>query len=192
MDEFIRQLPHDNMQLCSQWPEIYDRLFKLANQIPESDSSSFKIKCLSALVDYVIDDQEEYVENKAILIQKVLENLFESPLPSLEEITRLFCHLLDVSNKNRMINLALIQRIHYHYRLCERLRENKSVDLIETILLSLQKFDFADEDFDSKMQEQWDTLLSRGVFSVISCDNNKLTELELMSSMRSAYQDFYR
>ncbi|CAF0879631.1 unnamed protein product [Adineta ricciae] len=192
MDEFIRQLPHDNAQLNTQWPDIFDRLFKLANQIPESDLSSFKIKCLSALLNYVVEDQEEYVTDKATLIHTVLENLFQHPLPPLEEITRMFCHLLDISNKNRMINLALIQKIYSGYRLGERLRQKESVDLIEKILFSLEKFDFADEGFNLKVQGQWDDLLSKGVFSAIVCDNNKLTELELMTNMRSAYQHFYR
>ena len=64
MDAYIRQLPHDNEQLNNQWPNIFDALNRLSNNIPDAEQTSFKVKSLDALLDYVLADTEPFEQIK--------------------------------------------------------------------------------------------------------------------------------
>ncbi|UJR31959.1 hypothetical protein I4U23_019432 [Adineta vaga] len=192
MDVLIRQLPHDNDQLESQWPAIFDQFHKLSINISETDQPSFKIKSLDALTDYVAADNEQCANIKLTFIDVTLKTLSNGPLPSNDELVRIFCHLLDVPDTNKMLNLRLIEKVYYTYRLGERLCNDGCVDLMEKILLCLQKHEFSKKNCDVKVEEQWKYFLTRGMFSPISSDVNKLNKLETMMIMRSSYQQFYR
>ena len=192
MDTFIRQVPHDNTELNNQWPTIFDRLNKLSRDIPENNASSYKIKCIDALVDYVLADDEEFEQIKLSFIEQTLNKLPNDPSIPNGELVRIFCRLLDVQKTNKAINLKLVRKMYYFYRLGERLCNNGNIQLIDQIFHSLQKQDFSNNNLSKKMQEDWKEFVSRGLFSHLSSDGNKLNKSETMDAMRSSYQQLYR
>ncbi|CAF0913617.1 unnamed protein product [Adineta ricciae] len=192
MDAFIRQVPHDNTELNNQWPAIFDRLNKLSRDIPENNGSSCKIKCLDALVDYVLADDEEFEEIKSSFIQQTLNKLPNDHSIPNGELVRIFCRLLDAQKTNKTIHLKLIRKMYYFYRLGECLCNDGAVPLIDQIFYSLQKQDFSNNNLSEKMQEDWKEFVSRSLFSQLSCDGNKLNKSETMDTMRSSYQQLYR
>jgi hypothetical protein len=192
MDEYIRQLTHDNQQLANDWPNIFDKLHKLSISIPETNQPIFKVKSLDALVDYVLADTEEVAQIKTSFIEITIKKFTNDPLPSLDELVRIFCRVLEVPNTNNLLNLTFLQKFYYGFRLGEHLSSLPSVDLIDLILICLQKHEYLNENFNGQMQEKWCNFLSRGIFSPLSCDKNKLNYEQTMIKMRSNFQQLYR
>jgi len=192
MDEFIRHLPHDSSQLQSQWPDIFNTLNKLSIDIPKTDQPTFKVKCLDALVDYILADNEEITIIKSTFIETTIKKLTNDPLPSLDEVIPIFCRVLDVPNTTNLLNLTFLQTFYSQYRLGERLSKIPSIDLIDLFLNCLQKHEFSDQDSDKKIQEQWKQFLSRNVFSRLTCDINKINYEQTMTNMRSSFQQLFR
>jgi hypothetical protein len=192
MEELIRQLPHDNKQLEDQWSAIFDKLHKLSIDVSEVDQPAFKVKCLAALTDYVMADDEEVVQIKLSLIDTTIGKLSNEPLPPLDELVSIFCRLIDVPTTNKLLNLKLSQKMYHQYRLGERLCTQGCVKSIDRILLCLQKHEFCNTDVEAKLQEQWKQFLSRGLFSPLTSDTNKLNRAETMLSMRPNFQQLYR
>lgn len=188
MEEYIRQLPHDNQQLEKQWPEIFDKLQKLSRDISED----VKVKSLDALVDYVIADNEEFVQIKATFIEITIKKFIDDPLPSLNELVRIFCRILEISNADNLLQLTFLQQIYRQFRLAERLSKPLSIDLINQILISLQKHEFLNKNFNEKNLKKWSEFISQSMFSMISSDRNKLNYEETMNTMRSDFQQLYR
>jgi len=192
MDEYIRQLTHDNQQLGKEWPVISEKLQKLSINIPEVDQPNLKVKSLDALVDYVLADHEEVVQIKSTFLEVTMKKLAHDPLPSLDELVRIFCRILEISNTNNLFNLTFLQTFYSQFRLGERLSSLPSVDLIDTILIYLQKHEFLDKNFDDKIREKWSSFLSRAIFSSITSDKNKLNSEQTMIKMKTNFQKLYR
>jgi hypothetical protein len=192
MDEYIRQLTHDNQQLNNQWPDVLDRLQKLSINIPEMDQTSFKVKSLDALVDYVLADIEPVEQIKKSFLEITIKKFMNDPLPSLDELVRIFCRVLELPDINKILNFLFLQTFYSSFRLGVRLSSDPSVDLIETIFQYLKKHDFYNRNFQDKMQENWTQFLSRNMFSSLSCDSNKLNNDETMTRMQSQFQQLYR
>lgn len=192
MDEFIRQVPHDNTQLEDQWPSIFDKLHKLSIGTPETDQPTFKARCLNALADYVLADADVEAQIKLSFVEATVGKLPGEPLPSLDDLVNVFCRLLDASPMNKMLNLKLIQKIYYQFRLGECLCKQGCVDSIDRIVCCLQQYAFSDEEMNAKLQEQWKNFLTRSAFSPLSSDTNKLNHTETMLLMRRTFQQFYR
>jgi hypothetical protein len=192
MDEFIRQLTHDNTQFEKQWPDTFDRLHKLSIDIPEVNQPVFKVKALDALVDYILADNEEVQQIKLTFIEITIKKLIGNPLPSLDELVRIFCRVLDVSNDNNLLNFTFLQKFYFKFDLGQRLVANTSVALINSIFISLEKHQFLDAQIDGKIQAEWKSFLSRGMFSPLSSDKNKVNCDETMINMRNSFQQLYR
>ncbi|CAF1200313.1 unnamed protein product [Rotaria sp. Silwood1] len=197
MDEFIRQLTHDEQQFDNQWSNIYDRLHKMFNEYQEkhTDISNFKVKVLDALVDYVLAESTYDCESfsvKVIFIENTVKLLVGDPLPSLTDLVRLLRRVLDTNNIFHKWHLHCIKTFHYQFRLCERLSSTKSIDLIESIFQGLQKHSFSNDQTDKKTQEKWKEFLSNIMFSSLSMDKNVLNHEETMLAMRPAYQQLFR
>ncbi|CAF2790446.1 unnamed protein product [Rotaria sp. Silwood2] len=192
MDEFIRQLTHDNKQFENQWPDIYDKLKKLLDANPKTDLVIVKVKSLDALVDYILADTEENIHTKIGFLEITITQCTDDPKPSLNELVRIFCRVLDISNTNNLFNLTFLEKFYYKARLGEELSKNLSVDLIDTIFNCLQKHEFLDKNLNTETQQTWEHFLSRGVFSPLSCDINKLNYEDTMPNMRSSFQHLYR
>ncbi|CAF3075045.1 unnamed protein product [Rotaria sp. Silwood2] len=197
MDEFIRQVTHDNELFEKQWPNIYDRLRKMFNEYEEkhTDISNFKIKVLDALVDYALaeltnDSEPLYV--KVVFIEHTVKLLVNDPLPSLTDLVRILRRILDTNNIFHKWHLACIKTFYYEFQFGKRLSSTKSIELIELIFQSFQKHSFLNEQVDKQTQEQWQNFLSRQMFSSLSMDNNVLNREETMLAMRSAYQQLFR
>jgi hypothetical protein len=192
MDEYLRQLTHDNQQLNNQWPDISDRLRKFSINTPDVDQPIFKVKSLDALVDYVLADTEEVEQIKRSFIDITIKNLTQGPIPSLDELVRIFCRVLEITNTNNLLNYLFLQSLYSQFRLGERLSSGPSVDLIERIFQCLKKQDFYDRNFQDKMQENWKQFFSRNMFSAITSDANKLNYEQTMTRMQGQFQQLYR
>ncbi|CAF3723633.1 unnamed protein product [Rotaria sordida] len=192
MDEFIRQLTHDNEQFEKQWPDIYNKLNKLLNVNSEIDLLIVKVKSLDALVDYILADTEKVIQIKLTFLDIVIKQCIDDLRPSLNELVRIFCRILDISNTNNLFYLTFLEKFYYKAQLGEELSKNSSTDLIDSIFNCLQKHEFLDKNLDTKIQETWKHFLSRGVFSPLSSDKNKLNYEDTMTNMRSSFQKLYR
>jgi hypothetical protein len=192
MAEFIRQLPHDNQQLNNQWSGIFDKLHKLLKDIPEKDLPDAKVKLLDALVDYILADTDEVAQIKQTFVEVTIKTIKDDPLPSLTELVRIFCRVLDIPNTNNLLSLTFLKEIHYKFQLGKRLSVGPSVDLIDSIFISLQKHEFLNKDLGKNSQEQWKYFLSRAAFSPLSSDTNKFNEEKTMSQMTRSFQQLYR
>jgi len=192
MEEYIRQLTHDNKQLQNDWSNIFEKLHKLSISSPEIDQRIFKVKSLDALVDYVLADTEVVVQLKETFLEITIQKFTNDPLPSLDELVRIFCRVLEVPNTNNLLNLTFLEKFYYGFRLGERLSSLPSVDLIDLILICLQKHEYLNENFNGQMQEKWCNFLSRGIFSPLNSDKNKLNYEQTMIKMRSHFQQLYR
>jgi hypothetical protein len=192
MDEYIRQLTHDNQQFGREWPSTFDKLHKLSIDIPEIDQPTFKVKSLEALVDYVLADTEEIAQIKTTFLEITIKKFINDPLPSLDELVRIFCRVLELPNTNHLFNLIFLQKFYSLFRLGEHLSSLPSVDLIDSILICLKKHEFLDQNFDNQMQGKWSHFLSQTIFSSLICDKNKLNDEQTMNKMRSSFQQLYR
>jgi hypothetical protein len=193
MDEYIRQLTHDNEQLANQWPDVFDKLHKLSIGISESDQPIVKVKALDALADYVLADNEEVAQIKSSFVEITMKKLTVDSLPELNALVRIFRRVLEIPNTNNLLHFTFLQKFYYHFRLGEHLSEMPSVDLIDSILTCLQKHEFFDQNFTNKnMQDNWTDFVSRSLFSSLSCDANKLSYEQTMTNMRSHFQQLYR
>jgi hypothetical protein len=188
MDEFIRQLTHDKEQLNNQWPEIFKTINTLSSGISEND----KVKALDALVDYVLTEAGEVAQIKTSFIEKIIKELMDAPLPSLAELVRIFCRVLEISNTNNSINLIFLKTFYYQFRLAKVLSVDPSVDLIDSIFICLQKHEFSDKTLDKNMKEDWKHFLSRGMFSPLSMDTNKFNNEQTMPKMTRSFQQLFR
>ncbi|CAF4671529.1 unnamed protein product [Rotaria sp. Silwood1] len=192
MEEFIRQLTHDNKQFENQWPDIFNKLNKLLNTNSEIDLMIAKIKSLDALVDYILADTEVILYLKLTFLEIIIKQCIDDPKPSLNELVRIFCRILNILNTNNLFYLTFLQNFYFIFRLGEELTKNLSNDLIDIIFNCLQKHEFLDKNFDSKIHEAWEYFVTRGIFTPITMDKNKLNYEDTMIHMRSSFQQLYR
>ena len=190
MEEYLRQLTHDNEPFEQSWPTIFDRLHRLSNDISDDDVMSFKANTLNALVDYVLTDHEPVITLKVTFLETVMSKVSTDPRPPLDELVRIFCRVLEVEDVNDQYHVIFLGKFYYQFSLGERLSALPSVNLIESILTCLQKHRFRNEDFKDSMQDKWKELLSRGLFSPIST-RNKFNNDETVTHMRNQFQQFY-
>ena len=188
MDEFIRQVSHDNDQLNNQWPDIFKTINTLSSDISEND----KVKALDALVDYVLTDAGKVAQIKTTFVERIITQLINTPVPSLSELVRIFCRVLEIPNTNNPLNLIFLKKFYYQFQLAKLLSADPSVDLIDSIFNCLQKHEFSDKTLDKSMKEDWKNFLSRGMFSPLSMDTNKFNNEQTMSKMTRSFQQLFR
>ncbi|CAF4268347.1 unnamed protein product [Rotaria sp. Silwood2] len=153
------------------------------------------MKTLDAIVDYILAEpiaSEMSVYAKIALIKLILKFIIDDPLPSLTDIARCFRRILDMNNIFNEWYLSCIEAFHYECQLFERLSSTKSIDSIESILQSLQKHPFVNDETNKDMEEKWQEYLSRRLFSPLTMDTNVLNGEETMFTMRSTFQQFFR
>ena len=102
-----------------------------------------------------------------------MKKFIDDPLPPLEDLVRIFCRVLELKDINNQLNFTFLRTFYYTFRIGGRLASGPSVNLIETVFQCLMKHEFNDQDFHGKMQESWCDFLSRGMFSPLTCDQNK-------------------
>ena len=190
MEEYLRQLTHDNELFEKSWPSIFDRVNQLSTGIADVDQMAFKVNTLNALVDYVLADHEPVIPFKITLLEMTMKKALDEPLPSLDELVRVFCRVLEVDDVNDEYNVLFLRKFYYQFSLGECLSALPSVNLIESIMACVQKHAFRKEDFKDAMQEKWKELLSRDLFSPITT-RNKFNNDETISKMRNQFQHFY-
>lgn len=192
MEDYLRQLTHENELFQTSWPEIFRQLHQLSVDIPDAEQLSFKVNTLNALVDYILVDKEPVTNLKATFIETLLQKVSTEPLVPLEDLVRIFGRVLEVKDINDEYNVVFLRKFLYQFALGARLLELPSVNLIESILIYLQKHSFLDGDFKDKMQDKWKELLTRGIFSPITSDRNRLNNDQAITHMRSQFQHFYK
>ena len=195
MDEYVRQLTHDNEQFDRQWSETFDRLHKLSLDIKHVDKAVWKASVLDALVDYIFVESElpsNPSQVKFSFVKVIIEKFVEDPIPSLADLVRIFRRVLVADNVFDLWHLAFLQAFYRQFRLGEHLSSTLSVDLIESILLSLEKHSFSNEEADEEIQEQWKDFFSSYMFPQLSYIKNKLNDEQTMVIMRPAFQQFFR
>lgn len=193
MDDYIRQLPHDNQQLAARWPDIFNELHKLARDISDEEQPTFGVKVLDALVDYAQADTGEFDSTKGTLITVTLEKLSkEFPAP-LEELVRIFCRILNVLRINQVLHVTLLESIYNRCELGKNLSFPPSTGLIQSILSTLQQHSFLNTDCaDGKIRDRWKQFFGRRLFSPLDSDRNKINYHETMQQMRSGFQQLFR
>lgn len=192
MEDYLRQLTHENELFQTSWPEIFRQLHQLSVDIPDAEQLAFKVNTLNALVDYILADKEPVTNLKATFIETLLQKVSTEPLVPLEDLVRIFGRVLEVKDINDEYNVVFLRKFLYQFALGARLLELPSVNLIESILIYLQKHSFLDGDFKDKMQDKWKELLTRGIFSPITSDRNRLNNDQAITHMRSQFQHFYK
>ncbi|CAF4644317.1 unnamed protein product [Rotaria sp. Silwood2] len=136
MDDYIRQLTHDNKTFENQWPKTFDELHKFINNYNESNINilSFKVKILDAAIDYVLSESiisEQPVYAKVVLVRIIIKFVGADQMPSFIDILRIFRRILDVNNIYNQWYLSVIELFHYELQLFKCLISTKSVDLIK-------------------------------------------------------------
>ena len=193
MDDYIRQLPHDNQQLDARWPDIFNELHKLSRDISDEDQLTFSGKVLDALVDYAQADTGEFDTTKGVLINITLEKLTTQFSTPLEELVRIFCRVLNIHRITQVLHVTLLESIYNRFELGKKLSFPPSTDLIQTIFSALQQHSFLDSDCaDEKIRDRWKQFLGRRLLSPIGSDQNKINYSETMQQMRSSFQQLYR
>ncbi|CAF1253486.1 unnamed protein product [Rotaria sordida] len=196
-DEFIRQLTHDSKQFETEWANIFSRLGQLFIQCETEnvDIEIFKIKALDAVVDYILAEPNPTIKpifTKFAFVEAVIKHCASDPLPSLSEIVRIVRRILDCEIIFNQWYLSSIEAFHFKFQLCLRLTSTQSYNLIESLLQSLKKHTFLNDQSDKTTEENWKQYLSRRIFSPLSCDSNKLNDETTMLAMRQIFQQIFR
>ena len=196
-DDFIRQLTHDDQEFEEQWSITFEQLRRHFDQFDEDDPELVKMKsrALDALVDYVQAEPNPSVKPisvKFIFVQLVAKHCAQDPVPSLAEVVRVACRILDSDAIYNAWHLAALEALHSTFRLCQRLTTAKSYDLIESFLRSLQRHAFLDDHADQGTQNSWQQYLSKHLFSGLCCDSNQLNDETTMIALRPLYQQIFR
>lgn len=191
MEEYLRQLTHDNELFEKSWPSTFNQLSQLSQNVSDVDEVSFKVNALNGLVDYLLADHEPMAISKVTFIEVMMNKVLGDPQPSLDELVSIFCRVLEVDDVNDEYNVIFLRKFFYHFSFGERLSALPSVNLIESIFTCLLKHPYRNEDFKDNMQEKWEELLARGLFSPIS-SRNKLNNDQTIIHMQSQFQQFYR
>ena len=192
MDEFIRQLPHDDIQLNASWPKLSDAFYKLYIDVPQTEKADVNIRVLDAFADYVLAESGELTNMKSSLVEFIVERLSEVASTSLPDLTRIFCRVLDASEIKDELNLKLLEKIFFRFQLGERLSTTSSTDSIASILTSLQKHSYLNTNVSSTILDRWKTFLSRYLLSLSDTDKNKINHLPTMIKMRGHFQELFR
>ncbi|CAF3164295.1 unnamed protein product [Rotaria sp. Silwood2] len=196
-DEFIRQLTHDSNQFEKEWANIASRLDQLFRQCETEnvDVEIFKVKALDAVVDYILAEPNPTVEQsciKVIFVEAVIKHCASEPLPSLAEIVRIVRRILDCEMIFNQWYLSSIEAFHFKFQLCLCLTSTQSYNLIESLLQSLKKHTFLNDQSDKATEEKWQHYISRRIFSPLSCDSNKLNDETTMLAIRPIFQQIFR
>jgi hypothetical protein len=187
MDEFIRQLTHDNKLFQSEWNNINKRF-------QETSTSVGGNSILNALADYVIDEPQDELpcSIKFVFIKNIIKRIIkENLLISISDIVQVFLRVLD-GYENGCWHLNFIETIYTEFNLGKCLCSQPiQTHLIELIFRSLEKKSFVNQIKDD--DKKWEVFLVKNVFynsSTISLTtlNNK----ETMKIMRKDYQELYR
>ncbi len=187
MDEFIRELTHDNDVFQNQWNQI--------NKSSEGISISIEGKTvLNALADYVIDEPNDRLpcSIKFDFIKNIIKRIIKENLSiPISDIVQVFLRVLD-GYENGCWHLNFIELIYTEFNLGKCLCSQPiQTHLIEQIFKSIEKKTFVNEikDHDKK----WQYFLVNNLFyqnSTISFTT--LNNIEVMKLMRKDYQELYR
>ena len=197
-DEFLRQLTHDDDIFDKEWSITFHQIdhFFEESLKNSNDIISFKGKTIDAVVDYVLAEPittTKPIYTKQLLVEKTLQLCAaDDPFPSLGEIVRSLKRILDLPDIFNEWHLICIRAFHYKFQLCERLSSTKSTELVAAIFQSLKKHSFLNDQVSKDVEDKWQELLSRIIFSPLSMDSNKLNHEDLMLAMRPAFQEFFR
>jgi len=192
MDEYIRQISHNEQKLDNSWSQIYDDLNRQWGRTSDNQQLSVKVKCLDALVDYILVDNQPQAQIKTILIEHVLRILSDESKPDLNILMRTFFRIFDVLNVNNLLHFTFIKKFYFNFRLGEQLSSIPSIDLIDKLLKSFENYQFLTKDFETNNETEWNDFIAGCIFSPLSSDRNKLTHENVMTQMQSQYQRFYR
>lgn len=196
-EKFIRQLTHNSERFERQWSAIFDRLNYLFTEQEEKNVNiqEFKVKALDALIDYVLVESPTSVKSddtKYRLIDHVASLCATDPAPSLSELVRILQRILQLPDIFNTWHLTIIETIHHKFELCTQISAEPSVDLIESILQSLQKHAFLNGKVDKETAYRWENFLAYNMFSSSMSITNKLNSEEAMISMRPTFQKFFQ
>ena len=162
-DDFIRRLTHDDNEFEEQWSHTFEQLRRLFDQYDEDDPelAKVKIRALDALVDYVqaeANPSVKPIQVKFIFVTAVAKHCAQDPMPSLAEVVRVTCRILDSDAIYNAWHLGALEALHFAFGLCEQLTTAKSYDLIESFLRSLLKHAFLNDQADTKYRGQLATV----------------------------------
>jgi hypothetical protein len=187
MDEFIRQLTHDNKLFQNQWNDINKRF-------QETSTSVGGKSILNALADYVIDEPHELLPCpiKFVCVQNIIKRIVKENLSiSIDEVVQVFTRVLD-GYVTGCWHLNFIETIYNEFNLAKSLCSiPPQMSLIEQIFTSLQKKSFVNQIKDD--DKKWEYFLVNNVFHNNSSSNLiRLNNKEVIKVMRRPYQQLYR
>lgn len=183
MDEFLRQLTHENDLFEQQWPDTF-------STIDDSSIPNETRRVLTALVDYVREDQSAS-DLKDLLITKVIHRLINDVESiAIDDLVYVFTRCLE-SKRNDPLTLHFLTEIYREFELGNRLSTLPwKTNFIGQVLRSLQqqKFAFASEE----IEEKWQELFTRHVFSSSITDDNVLNNETMIKAAPADFQAFFR
>lgn len=183
MDEFLRQLTHENDLFAQQWPDTF-------STIDDSSIPNETRRVLTALVDYVREDQSAS-DLKDLLITKVIHRLINDVESiAIDDLVYVFTRCLE-SKRNDPLTLHFLTEIYREFELGNRLSTLPwKTNFIGQVLRSLQqqKFAFASEE----IEEKWQELFTRHVFSSSITDDNVLNNETMIKATPADFQAFFR
>ena len=197
VDKIIRQLPHDNRKFSEQWSTILTRLCDSFIESEQRDDDILRVKCraLDALVDYVVADTKTSSEpdsTKVFLVDRVSAFCASGPQPSLAEVVRIFRRILDQPDLFHRYYAETLKTYYHELNLGGSLSEKPSIDLIDSILKSLEKHPFPNGKANKQTVEAWEEFLANRLLSSSTSVTNRITSEETMEKMRPAFQRFFR
>jgi hypothetical protein len=187
MDEFIRQLTHDNKLFQNEWNNINKCLQETSISV---DGKSI----LNILADYVIDEPNDILPcpMKFFCVQNIIKRIVKENLfIPIDEIVRVFTRVLD-EYVTGCWHLNFIETIYNEFNLAYSLCSiPPQMSLIELIFKSLQKKIFVNQIKND--DQEWEFFLVNNVFYNDSSSNlSRLNNKEIMKVMRRPYQQLYR
>ena len=183
MDEFLRQLTHENDLFEQQWPDTF-------STIEDSSIPNDPRRVLTALVDYVREDQSTS-DLKDLLISKVVHRLISDVESiAIDDLVHVFTRCLE-NKRNDPLSLHFLTEIYREFELGNRLSTLPwKTNFIGQVLQSLQQqtFVFASE----AIEEKWQELFTQYVFSCSITDDNILNNETMIKATPADFQAFFR
>lgn len=188
MDEFIRQLPHENQLFQDQWPKNLTKLHKFSLE----DKKHCNIKVLKAIFQYVHEEKVEFHMIKGIFVRTTIEHLAEKETTDLESLVEIFARGFAELNCYHELTLIFIESIYGQFQIGARIASQNEKTLVEKIFTSLKRQNFHRDQFQKNLEEQWKHFLTRRLFSPITSDKNRLDSPEVMNMSTTSFQHLFK
>lgn len=189
MEDFIRNITHDEHKFNDDWPENRTKLWKFVQE----KNIDTPLNVYQAFIDYVDEDQGTFHTLKLVFIEQFAELLCqEYPLP-LDEAFPIFMRLFNFKDINHWPNLTLLESFNHHLQIGNRIAAERSKTYLDKIVEVLIQHPFINETLlNVQLIERWTNLLCRGLLVKMIPHKNDSSYQESLDFARGPFQKLFR